>query len=95
VAERLAARLDRPWNPVLKIRRKVSKQGTLSIRARFRNVRGIFRVSAGYDLAGARVMLIDDVMTTGATASEASRQLRRAGADSVIVTVVARGVGHS
>lgn len=74
-------------------RRKSFKQGTLSVSERFRNVRGAFAVSAGYDITDKRILLIDDIMTTGATASEAARVLRRAGAAAVAVAVVARGVG--
>lgn len=74
--------------------RKVKKQGTLFPAQRFRNVRGAFTVSSGYDINGAHLLLIDDIMTTGATASEAARVLRRVGARRVTVAVVARGVGN-
>jgi ComF family protein len=82
-----------PAQGLLGFRRKVKKQGTLSPAERFRNVRGALRANAGYDIADAHVLLVDDVMTTGATASEAARVLRRAGAKCVSVGVVARGVG--
>ena len=42
-----------------------------------------------------RVLLVDDVMTSGATASEASRAMIQAGAKRVFVAVVARGAGVS
>ena len=74
----------------LSLGRNVKKQGTLSRGARFRNVEGAFRVSRGYDFNGAHVLLVDDVMTTGATASAAARALRTAGAARVSVAVVAR-----
>ena len=57
------------------------------------NVRDAFRVSANYDVAGAEVLLVDDIMTTGATANEAAKTLRRAGAARVRVALVARGTG--
>lgn len=79
---------------LLRCRRNVRKQGTLSPDARFRNVRGAFSISAGYDINEKRLLLVDDIMTTGATASEAARVLRKAGAASVAVAVVARGVGR-
>ncbi len=41
-------------------------------------------------LQGATVLLVDDVMTTGSTAHEAARPLKRAGADRIIVAVLAR-----
>lgn len=62
---------------------------------RFRNVRRAFGVTAGYDLRGARVLLVDDVLTTGATASEAARVLKAAGASTVAVAVLARSEGYS
>ena len=80
-------------NDVLQLRRRTHKQGTLMPSERRRNVRGAFAVSSGYDIEGAKVLLVDDILTTGATAHEAARTLRRSGADSVTVVVVARGVG--
>ena len=79
---------------LLKCRRKASKQGTLRPNERFKNVRDAFCISSAYDITDANILLIDDIMTTGATASEAARVLRRAGARAVCVAVVARGVGR-
>jgi predicted amidophosphoribosyltransferase len=80
---------------LLYCRRRTKKQGTLMPSERLVNVRNAFAVNAGYDIHNAHVLLIDDIMTTGATASEAARTLRRAGASVVTVAVVARGVGMS
>jgi len=57
---------------------------------RFPNVRGAFRLRRGYDVRGARVLLIDDILTTGATASEVARVLKKSGAKMVHVVVLAR-----
>ncbi len=76
---------------LLRCRRKAKKQGTLRPPERFRNVRGTFCVSSGYDITDANVLIVDDIMTTGATASEAARVLRQAGAHTAYVAVVARG----
>jgi len=94
----LAEALGAVWHipavaDLLICRRRTKKQGTLLPAERLANVRGAFQVAADYDIDGARVALIDDVMTTGATASEAARMLRQAGAVQVTVVVVARGVG--
>lgn len=78
---------------LLRCRRKTSKQGTLLPHERLANVRGAYCVSAGYVINDANVLLIDDVMTTGATANEIAKILRRAGAARVEVAVVARGIG--
>jgi ComF family protein len=63
-------------------------QAALPWRERVRNVRGAFAASRAFD--GMRVALVDDVMTTGATASAAAAALRRAGAAHVEAWVVAR-----
>ena len=69
------------------------RQATLTRAERFTNVRGVFSASRGYTFAGATILLMDDTMTTGATASEAARMLRTAGAAEVRVAVAARGIG--
>lgn len=90
----IASLLGRPLpKRLLYCRRKSRKQGTLSVAERFRNMRGAFSISSGYDITDSRVLLVDDILTTGATASEAARVLRRGGAAAVAVAVVARGVG--
>ncbi len=63
-------------------------QAALSWPERAKNVRGAF--AARGDVSGARVALIDDVMTTGATLAEAAQTLRHAGAAHVECWVVAR-----
>lgn len=94
LAETVADRLRIPAAAgLLRCRRRTQKQGTLLPDERFRNVAGAFRVSPNYDIRGAKVLLIDDIMTTGATANAAAKVLRRAGAAAVFVAVVARGVG--
>ena len=73
-------------------RRRTPSQGTLGPLARARNVRGAFALRRGRSVKGKRVVLIDDVLTTGATAEECARVLRRAGAAWVGVLVLARAV---
>lgn len=78
---------------VLRRRRNTLPQAELSPSQRFRNVRGAFAVRAGYDLEGARVLLVDDILTTGATCSEAAKMLKQAGAAMVAAAVIARAQG--
>lgn len=59
---------------------------------RAHNVRNAFTVPAGAELRGMRILLVDDVYTTGATAASASRALRAAGALRVSVLTLARAV---
>jgi predicted amidophosphoribosyltransferase len=63
-------------------------QAALPWPERARNIRGAFVCCA--DVRGARIALVDDVMTTGATLTEAAKTLRRAGAARVECWVVAR-----
>ena len=58
--------------------------------ARARNVRNAFKVRRPLRVAGRRVLLVDDVMTTGATANECARVLRAAGARRIDVLTLAR-----
>lgn len=68
--------------------RPTTPQATLRREARLRNMEGAFR--AGASVAGKSVLLIDDVMTTGATISECARACRDAGARRVSALVFAR-----
>jgi len=69
--------------------RPTAHQTGVSAARRRRNVRGAFRVRRGADLEGRTVLLVDDVMTSGATAAECTRVLKRAGAAQVYVAVAA------
>lgn len=70
--------------------RATASQTGLSESKRRENVRGAFKVRRPDEVKGKRVLLVDDVMTTGATVSECARTLLRAGAKEVSVLVVAR-----
>jgi ComF family protein len=71
-------------------RRRTPSQGQLGRDARRRNVGGAFALRRGADVAGKRVVLVDDVLTTGATVGECARILKRAGAARVDVLTLAR-----
>jgi predicted amidophosphoribosyltransferase len=53
-------------------------------------VSGAFRIRRGCSLKGLRILLVDDVMTTGATGSACGSVLKRAGAKSVTLLTLAR-----
>ncbi|KCZ92438.1 ComF family protein [Hyphomonas johnsonii] len=78
----------------LKRTRRTPTQGGLSARARRRNVAGAFTINkrAAPRISGRRVLLVDDVLTTGATLSACTRALTQAGAIHVDVLVLARVV---
>jgi len=91
VAREIASGLGVPFAPRLLGRRRFTTQHTQSTRAaRQQNVKGAFHVRRGANLTGRTVLLVDDVMTTGSTASEAARTLLTAGAEKVVVAVLAR-----
>jgi len=94
VAEQLASHLRVPLaDHLLRRRRRTVPQARLSPTRRLANVRGAFRASAHRDLVGARILLVDDIMTTGATVNEAAKMLVKAGASFVAIAVLARAEG--
>ena len=93
---RALAKISAPiFDPdILERTRSTPTQGGRSASGRRRNVQGAFRVrDAAYDrLEGSEVVLIDDVMTTGATLESCARTLKRAGAKQVTALTLARVV---
>ena len=89
VAERLGAALRVPLRPRWLVRARATQPQTdLGATERRANVRGAF--AADTAVAGRHVALVDDVLTTGATAAECARMLKAAGAARVGVLAVAR-----
>lgn len=96
-AERLGAALAAATQlPLITdaVRRVVATrtQTRLNRQERADNMRGAFAPFPGRPLAGKRVVLVDDVLTTGATTSACAKALRQAGASEVSVWTVARGL---
>lgn len=93
----LARHIARAGGPVcvpdlLARTRRTPSQGAMSRKERASNVRGAFSLSPRYQDAvkGRRIVLVDDVLTTGATAGHCARTLRKAGAAGVDVLTLAR-----
>jgi ComF family protein len=92
LARGLAKRLGVPYLPhALSRVRRTATQTHLTASERRRNVEGAFRVGPARWVDGRRVLLVDDVMTTGATVNDCARALREAGACEIGVVTVARG----
>jgi ComF family protein len=96
-AERLARHLSAatkiPVNTKLLRRVRTTRTQTLLTREqRAENVRGAFAIQKGTRLNGEKIILVDDVFTTGATTSACARTLLAAGAGDVCVWTVARGL---
>ncbi len=90
LARPLAKRLNVPLSSALLRARATPSQAGLTHAKRRANVAGAFRVSNREKLAGKRILLVDDVLTTGATAGAAAAALKRAGAKHVTVLTLAR-----
>lgn len=89
----LAHILRKPFCATLISRSHYTRTQTrLTARERTANVRGAFQSGWGHPRAeGRRILLVDDVMTTGATVNECARALKACGAQAVWVATVARG----
>src|SRR5580700_3507689 len=95
IARPLARRLSLPYRPVLLMRTKPRPdKHILSISERWESARCAFATRQGSQVDNLRVLLVDDVMTTGATLDACAKALRQAGAKSVIGLTVARAIRH-
>ena len=95
LAKPLSRKLGLPYRAVLLVRTKPRPdKHILSLEERWDSVRGAFATRPGGKVDNLRVLLVDDVMTTGATLDAAAKALRGAGAKSVIGLTVARAARH-
>ena len=89
----LAKRLRLPHKAVLLMRTRARpEKHLLSLEERWESVRGAFATRPGSQVDNLRVLLVDDVLTTGATLDACARTLREAGAKSVLGLTVARAI---
>ena len=90
IAESASSELELPLRSLLRIRRKTEKQSMLTPPQRKHNVQDAFAASKRVRLSGQHVMIVDDTLTTGATANEAAKTLRSMGAGKITVVVLGR-----
>jgi len=88
IAAHVATELRLPHVPILRRIKAGPHQIGLSYLERFNNVRGAFAMRSGVKLNKPRLLLIDDVRTTGATLNECAKVLHRAGAAEIYAAVV-------
>ncbi len=90
LAEWLSTHLSVPLRPALERIHYTTTQTAFDRAERMRNLRGAFRLRKKADVRHLRVLLIDDVLTTGSTLSECARILKQSGAQSVFAATAAR-----
>jgi ComF family protein len=92
IGKKISKRFNIPLSKTgLKRTKATPSQTGLSLKERARNIKGAFSVRNSQKLNGKRILLVDDVMTTGATVNECSRVLLQAGAREILVYTLARG----
>ena len=89
-AKAIGRRMEYPVLPLLRRLKHGKQQKYLHIDERIENVKGMFAPSARYPLAGKNVIIVDDLVTTGATVSEAACELYGAGAKEIVCLCIAK-----
>lgn len=92
LASNIAKALGRPLKDLLEKTLSTRHQNELSREDRLTNLKGAFRIKKDVSIKGLQILLIDDVMTTGATLSECAKVLTRGGAKAVRCLTLARGI---
>ena len=90
LAQPLAAHLGVPCERLLVKTRNIRAQsGTKDVQTRMTNVKDAYAIAGGVDLVGKTVLLVDDIVTSGATLGECAGVLRRAGAEKIFALTLA------
>ena len=90
IARHIGYRINIPVSDCIKKIKNTKEQKTLTKEERVKNLKGAFKVSRVKDIKNKDVILIDDVMTTGATINECKDILKRSGANKITVLTIAK-----
>lgn len=91
IAEEISRMTGKPvYHSILRKTKETRDQYSLAREERRENVRGVFALSGGHAIQGRRVLLVDDLYTTGATAREASRILMKGKPKTLVLFALAR-----
>lgn len=91
IAKYIAKKLNKPFLKFVLIKIKNNqKQSELGMKQRSKNVKNVYKILNKNIIFGKRILLIDDIYTTGATVNECSRILKQCGAQSVVVATIAK-----
>ena len=92
LAQVLSRELNLPAGPTLrKVRNNPAQSGISDPGLRRKNVENVYQALENGNLTGKRVLLVDDIVTTGATSRECAKVLRRAGAKEIYLAAMAAG----
>lgn len=90
IAKELAKDLNITYNSqILKKTKNTKKQSTLTKTERKQNIKNAFNITNINDLENKKVLLFDDIITTGSTLNECSKMLKKAGAQEVAILTIA------
>ncbi len=94
LAKALSQQMGIPWKNCLQRVRNTPHQTGMNRAQRLQNLDGAFALRRGYDVAGKRIILVDDVFTTGTTMRQCAKVLHQHGAVQVLGATLASGQGH-
>ena len=92
LAHRIARAFNLPVKNILEKKSRTKYQNELSRGERLVNLKNAFKIRGREDISGLDILLIDDVMTTGATLNECARTILSGGARNVTCFTLARGI---
>ena len=91
IARYIGYHINVPVSDCIKKIKNTKEQKTLTKEERVKSIKGAFKVSRIKDIKNKNVILIDDVMTTGATINECKDVLKKSGVNNIIVLTIAKG----